>query len=53
MTIQTLINVLAVLYGAAVLDGALQLGFSEGTYVFIGLIQMVIIIRLLFMVNKK
>lgn len=52
-TIKNLVSVLAVAFGITFLDGFLGLGFDDGFYTFIGLVEIVIIVWLLIVVFKE
>ena len=52
-TIKILVSVLAGAFGVTFLDGLIGIGFNEGIYAFIGLVEMVIIVWLLIVVFKK
>lgn len=52
-TIKNLVYVMAITFGIAFLDGALELGMSDGAYVLLGLVMMVTIVWMLIAVHKK
>lgn len=52
-TKKILVSVLAVAFGLTFLDGLMGIGFNDGIYAFIGLVEMVIIVWLLIVVFKK
>jgi hypothetical protein len=52
-TIKNLVYVLAIVFGVSFLDGLLTLGFSDGFYTFVGLVEIVCIIWLLVAIRGK
>jgi len=51
--VKTAVNVLALAIALVLLDVILELGFSEGFYSLIGLVEIVVTGYLLFIVHKK
>ena len=51
--IKNLVTVLAVAFGLSFMTGFFDIDASEGFYIFIGLVELAVVIWLLILVNKK